>query len=869
MAYVIKHNDPSPGYVSWSNMNMAYNGTTYAIANGNSNMIFIYWLLSSPYVMQTSNTFPTLAHTDVVVILNKSGTALLVPGSTILDGSLIVPGTILADALSANSVTSAKILAGSIQSTHISTGAVVADSIAAGAIGAAAIAAGAVISDHILADNVLASHIAAGNIQTAHLAAGAIDTNQLAAEAVTAAKIEALTITAAQIAADAITAAKIKAGEITTNHIHVDGLDANVIKAGYLAAARIEAGSMTVDKLHVLARNRVNNWTIDNSTTGWSTSGTGTAVIVDNTLKNARVLQLQTSGDLMFLSSKFKVDPTQTYKVTMSVYCSAAAGTRYFGLYCYNRAGTLIAVTPFTVATRVWETATSNPYFWTAAGSLGTSWRDMEAYILGCNVTDAAGVPAGLNVTTHFRLPSDAYEVIIRVLNYYNSGTLTDAFWYSPSVEAVDAGKLHASSVLAGTVGGARVTLGASSGAPYVHLYDSGNYLRVSLLQDRLAFEFEGKTAGHIQAITPIGVLSTLTVTASSYLRLQTSSWNIYLSDGNDPGIQLNANVQVGGWMYVQGGSGRGVEPINDNAIDLGHSSAGWRHVYLNRATIFDGRFYPRSTSTRNAGMYGVYDSTKIGHVWSMGTAYLIPDTGANFGNLYGIAYKHTNNTTGGTMAGAHQIVFCNNGASNVAIGLGGNIWCTGEIYVKSNADGSPGAAVYATLLEHHATLSLKANKADETHTGVHIFNPGSDGGYTIYVDKSGVYNTYSRPTIRPSADTYGFVGTSGRRFYEMYASGGFLTSSEERLKRDIGTSDLSNCYSMVKGLKFHNYRFKTDVEARGEKATEYIGIIADEAPDIVCDEVKKNINLYPYISLIGAAVQDIQARLEMLEQKK
>ena len=243
MAYVIKHNDPSPGYVSWSNMNMAYNGNTYAIADGNSNMIFIYWLLSSPYVMQTSNTFPTLAHTDVVVILNKSGTALLVPGSTILDGSLIVPGTILADALSANSVTSAKILAGSIQSTHISTGAIVADSIAAGAIGTAAIAAGAVISDHILADNVLAGHIVAGAIQAGHVAAGAIATNHLAAEAVTAAKIQALTITGAKIAADAITAAKIKAGEITTNHIHVDGLNANVIKTGTLDAARVRIGA--------------------------------------------------------------------------------------------------------------------------------------------------------------------------------------------------------------------------------------------------------------------------------------------------------------------------------------------------------------------------------------------------------------------------------------------------------------------------------------------------------------------------------------------------------------------------------------------------------------------------------------------------
>ena len=247
MAYVIKHNDPSPGYVSWSNMNMAYNGTTYAIANGNSNKIFIYWLLSAPTVMQTSDTFPTLTHTDVVVILNKNGIATLVPGSTILDGSLIVPGTILADALSANSVTSAKIMAGSIQSTHISTGAIVADSIAAGAIGAAAIAAGAVISDHILAGNVLATHIIAGAIQTAHIAAGAVTANEIASNAVTTVKLNALAVTAEKIAAGTITAAKLKADEILSNWIFAGTVQAITgtftnLTAGNPTGARLELG---------------------------------------------------------------------------------------------------------------------------------------------------------------------------------------------------------------------------------------------------------------------------------------------------------------------------------------------------------------------------------------------------------------------------------------------------------------------------------------------------------------------------------------------------------------------------------------------------------------------------------------------------
>ena len=86
------------------------------------------------------------------------------------------------------------------------------------------------------------------------------------------------------------------------------------------------------------------------------------------------------------------------------------------------------------------------------------------------------------------------------------------------------------------------------------------------------------------------------------------------------------------------------------------------------------GRVVVANTNYRNAGVYGIYDSARIGHIWSMGTGYSIPATGADFGNLYGMAYKHTSNTTGGNMAGGHQIVFANNGIPGVSIGLSGTI---------------------------------------------------------------------------------------------------------------------------------------------------------------------------------------------------
>ncbi|EGR0697674.1 hypothetical protein EX461_18075 [Vibrio parahaemolyticus] len=92
--------------------------------------------------------------------------------------------------------------------------------------------------------------------------------------------------------------------------------------------------------------------------------------------------------------------------------------------------------------------------------------------------------------------------------------------------------------------------------------------------------------------------------------------------------------------------------------------------------------------SDRTHGIYGTYDSSKISHVWSMGASYRIDPTGANFGNLYGLAYKHTNNPTGGSMAGGHQIVWVTNGVPQVALGDGG-VWTNGFVqadeYVNVN----------------------------------------------------------------------------------------------------------------------------------------------------------------------------------------
>ena len=81
----------------------------------------------------------------------------------------------------------------------------------------------------------------------------------------------------------------------------------------------------------------------------------------------------------------------------------------------------------------------------------------------------------------------------------------------------------------------------------------------------------------------------------------------------------------------------------------------------------------------RNGGIVGTYDATKTQQIWSIGLPYLSAADGSNFGSLYGLAYKHTTNPTGGNMAGGHQVVWCNNGVGYSAMGDGG-LWTSGEI---------------------------------------------------------------------------------------------------------------------------------------------------------------------------------------------
>ena len=148
-------------------------------------------------------------------------------------------------------------------------------------------------------------------------------------------------------------------------------------------------------------------------------------------------------------------------------------------------------------------------------------------------------------------------------------------------------------------------------------------------------------------------------------------------------------------WHSGNDGSGSGLDADTVDGLTSGSFLRSDVTDYVNGVLLLR-EDIRNEDAYRDHGVYGHYVSSKTNHIWSMGSSYRSSASGANFGTLYGFGYKHTNNSTGGTMAGSHQAVWCHNGTPKAAMGT--NIWTSGnvtaysDIRVKENIEVIPNA---------------------------------------------------------------------------------------------------------------------------------------------------------------------------------
>jgi predicted phage tail protein len=128
----------------------------------------------------------------------------------VIDGDLVVTGSITTDKIFANAITAEKIAANQITANEITTNSIQAI--------------------HVGADVINANHIAAGEITTAALAADAITADKIAAGAVTADSVAANSIVATLIDATTVSAADISTNTLSALSANLGNITAGTLK---------------------------------------------------------------------------------------------------------------------------------------------------------------------------------------------------------------------------------------------------------------------------------------------------------------------------------------------------------------------------------------------------------------------------------------------------------------------------------------------------------------------------------------------------------------------------------------------------------------------------------------------------------------
>jgi hypothetical protein len=182
-------------------------------------------------------------------------------------------------------------------------------------------------------------------------------------------------------------------------------------------------------------------------------------------------------------------------------------------------------------------------------------------------------------------------------------------------------------------------------------------------------------------------------------------------------------------------------------------------------------KIYVNSTLNRQAGMYGIYDSTKAGHIWSMGTAYAIAADGSTLGNLYGAAYAYQSHATVGNKAGGHQFLWAQNGTVSAA--MGDNFWTGGDYITRDNTNFGLRNEANTSWVRVHSSLGNMNLKVSDAAKGIY-----HDAKAHYFRDNSGGISNNTALTV------YGTLTTTGT----LTAS--LLTASTLKLGSGSGFND-------------------------------------------------------------------------------
>ena len=178
------------------------------------------------------------------------------------------------------------------------------------------------------------------------------------------------------------------------------------------------------------------------------------------------------------------------------------------------------------------------------------------------------------------------------------------------------------------------------------------------------------------------------------YLKFKTddtSYGGIQVRDGNDTTRGYSGYFDSNGFGLLNSGGSWGIRLNPGSAETLLFYAGDWRLQTRSGGTQINGNLY--TNTDYGHGLVGLYSASRYQGVFAMSDDYKLSADGTSTGNLYGLAWTHTN-VGGQSKSGLeHQLLVMNYGVTQTAIGVG--IWTAGLITTTSYGTSANWKAAY------------------------------------------------------------------------------------------------------------------------------------------------------------------------------
>jgi hypothetical protein len=210
----ISNNSPQPGHISWDSFVLRYQADYFEVPAASTPSRWVWWRYNGGNpLLEAGAVIPVdLTDDDLLLFGNKNGIGMRIQATELVDGEMIVQGSIFAEALAANQITSQHISTIGLDAAVIKFGSMSGDRISVNSINSLHIVtqgldAGVIRFGQMSGDRITANTINTGHIVTTGLDAGVIQFGEMSGD-----RITANTITATQIASQSIEAEHLRVG---------------------------------------------------------------------------------------------------------------------------------------------------------------------------------------------------------------------------------------------------------------------------------------------------------------------------------------------------------------------------------------------------------------------------------------------------------------------------------------------------------------------------------------------------------------------------------------------------------------------------------------------------------------------------------